>query len=93
MRDVVGLFGREEIPQGKTLGDFLVLRKLGESDLSAVYLAKRGEEERVLKVLRHEACRDKRAVQRLLTANRLVASVDHAGLPKDIDAGETDGLY
>jgi tetratricopeptide (TPR) repeat protein len=44
-------------------------------------------------VLKREACRDKRAVQRLLTANRLVASVDHVGLPKGIDAGEVEGTY
>ena len=30
-------------------------------------------------------------MQRLLTANRLVASVEHPGLPRGIDAGETDG--
>ncbi|HTQ48596.1 MAG TPA: serine/threonine-protein kinase, partial [Polyangiaceae bacterium] len=93
VRDVVGLFGKEDLAQGKQLGAFLVLRKLGESELSNVYLAKRGDEERVLKVLKREACRDKRAVQRLLTANRLVAAVDHPGLPRGIDAGETDGLY
>jgi tetratricopeptide (TPR) repeat protein len=93
VRDVAGLFGREDIPQGKALGPFLVMKKLGDSELSTVYLARRGDEERVLKVLKGEACRDKRAVQRLLTANRLVASVDHPGLPKGIDAGETDGSY
>jgi tetratricopeptide (TPR) repeat protein/tRNA A-37 threonylcarbamoyl transferase component Bud32 len=93
VRDVAGLFGREELAQGATLGEFLVLRKLGESELSYVYVAKRRDEERVLKVLRHEASRDRRAVQRLLTANRLVASVDHPGLPRDIDAGESDGTY
>jgi hypothetical protein len=37
VRDVAGLFGREELAQGATLGDFLVLRKLGESELSYVY--------------------------------------------------------
>jgi tetratricopeptide (TPR) repeat protein/tRNA A-37 threonylcarbamoyl transferase component Bud32 len=93
VRDVAGLYGREELTPGKALGPFVVLKKLGDSELSTVYLTRRGEEERVLKVLKHEACRDRRAVQRLLTANRLVASVDHPGLPKGIDAGETDGVY
>jgi tetratricopeptide (TPR) repeat protein len=91
VRDVAGLLGKDEIPQGKTLGPFMVLRKLGESELSIVYTAKRGDEERVLKVLRREACRDGRAVQRLLTANRLVATVEHPGLPQGLEAGETDG--
>ncbi|HEX8792162.1 MAG TPA: tetratricopeptide repeat protein [Polyangiaceae bacterium] len=93
VRDVVGLFGREDMTPGKQLGPFLILKKLGESELSTVYVAKRGDDERVLKVLKREACRDKRAVQRLLTANRLVAAVDHPGLPHGIDAGETDGVY
>jgi tetratricopeptide (TPR) repeat protein/tRNA A-37 threonylcarbamoyl transferase component Bud32 len=93
MRDFGSLFGKEEIPQGKALGPFVVVRKLGESELSTVYLTHRGNEERVLKVLKREACRDKRAVQRMLTANRLVAGVEHAGLPRGLDAGETDGAY
>jgi tetratricopeptide (TPR) repeat protein/tRNA A-37 threonylcarbamoyl transferase component Bud32 len=93
VRDVAGLYGREELAPGQALGSFVVIKKLGDSELSTVYLTRRGNEERVLKVLKHEACRDKRAVQRLLTANRLVASIDHPGLPRDIDAGETDGAY
>ncbi len=93
VRDIAGLFGKEDLSPGATLGTFAVTRKLGESELSNVYLARRGDEDRVLKVLKREACRDRRAVQRLLTANRLVASVDHPGLPRDIDAGETDGVY
>ena len=32
-------------------------------------------------------------MQRLLTANRLVAGVDHAGLPQRLEAGEADGAY
>src|SRR5579863_6248059 len=71
VRDVGGLFGKEELAPGRSLGPFVVSKKLGESEMSTVYLAKRDGEERVLKVLKREACRDKRAVQRLLTANRL----------------------
>jgi serine/threonine protein kinase/lipopolysaccharide biosynthesis regulator YciM len=93
VRDIAGLFGKEDLPVGGALGSFTIVRKLGESELSNVYLARRGEEERVLKILKHEACRDRRAVQRLLTANRLVAAVEHPGLPRDIDAGETDGAF
>ncbi|HEY8041934.1 MAG TPA: tetratricopeptide repeat protein [Polyangiaceae bacterium] len=93
VRDVVGLFGKEELSPGQSLGQFVVQRKLGDSELSIVYLTKRGDQDRVLKVLKREACRDKRAVQRLLTANRLVAGVDHPGLPKGMYAGEDDGTY
>jgi tetratricopeptide (TPR) repeat protein len=93
VRDVVGLLGKEELLPGKALGPFVMARKLGESELSIVYTARRGLEDRVLKVLRREACRDKRAVQRFLTANRLVAEVNHPGLPDDLEAGEADGAY
>ncbi len=93
VRDVVGLFGKEELPSGKSLGPYVLGRKLGESELSIVYTAKHGTEERVLKVLRREACRDRRAVQRFLTANRLVAEVEHPGLPQWLEAGESDGAY
>ena len=91
--DVAGFLGKDEIPNGGKLGPFVVLRKLGESRQSIVYAVARKEERRALKVLRHEACRDKRAVQRFLTANRMVAGIDHPGLPKGLEAGEHDGTY
>jgi tetratricopeptide (TPR) repeat protein/tRNA A-37 threonylcarbamoyl transferase component Bud32 len=91
LRDIAALLGREELSVGAVIGPFVVVRKLGESELSVVYLAKRGVEERVVKVLRREAVRDKRAVQRFLTANRLVATAKHAGLPRNIEAGELEG--
>jgi tetratricopeptide (TPR) repeat protein/tRNA A-37 threonylcarbamoyl transferase component Bud32 len=93
VRDFASLLGKEEIAPGKALGPFVVVKKLGESELSTVYVARREDEEHVLKVLKREACRDKRAVQRLLTANRLVAAVEHRGLPARLDAGETEGAY
>jgi tetratricopeptide (TPR) repeat protein len=96
VRDITGLWGKEELPHGSTLGPFLILRKLGESELSMVYAARRGGidgQECVVKVLRREACRDMRAVQRLLTANRMVAGVHHPGLPSGLEAGESDGVY
>ena len=47
----------------------------------------------MLKTLRREAARDRRAVNRFLTQNRLVATVKHEGIPKNIDAGEIDGTF
>jgi serine/threonine protein kinase/lipopolysaccharide biosynthesis regulator YciM len=91
--DAAGLTGRAEIANGGKLGPYVVLRKLGESRQSIVYAAARKEERRALKVLRGEACRDKRAVQRFLTANRMVAAIDHPGLPHGLEAGEYDGTY
>ncbi len=93
VQDLAGLFGREEIAPGGKLGPFVIARKLGESPSSVVYAAKRDDENRTLKVLRREACRDRRAVQRFLTANRMVGAISHAGLPKGLEAGESDGAY
>jgi len=93
VRDASRLMGDEAIEQGERLGPFMVLRKLGESEQSIVYTAMRDDERCVLKVLRREACRDRRLVQRYLTANRMVAEVDHPGLPRGLEAGEADGRF
>jgi tetratricopeptide (TPR) repeat protein len=93
VRDAVGLIGYEEVVEGARLGPFLLLRKLREDDLSVVYVASRGEEDRVVRTLRREACRDRVAVQRFLTATRMVAQVDHPGLPAGLEAGEAGGIY
>ncbi|MGH7435662.1 MAG: protein kinase domain-containing protein, partial [Polyangiaceae bacterium] len=83
----------EEISGGDTFEHFLVLRKLGESELAIAYSARRDGEDCILKVLRAEAARDKRAVHRFLTANRMVSDVLHPGLPTGLDAGESEGRY
>lgn len=88
-----GSGGGDEISAGDTFGHFLVLRKLGESELAIAYTARRDGEDCVLKVLRAEATRDKRAAYRFLTANRLVSEVQHPGLPNALDAGESEGRF
>lgn len=98
VRDIVTLLGKEELAVGRKLGDFTIQKKVGESDLGIVYQAVRqdGEAKAVyaLKVLRREAVRDRRAVHRFLTANRLVGTVEHAGLPRHVEAGEIEpGVY
>ncbi len=91
VRDVAGLLGTRDLGAGTTVGPFTVQRKLGESEIAVVYLAQRDGAPFVLKVLRRDAARDRPAVQRFLTANRLVSTVDHEGLPKGIVAEEADG--
>lgn len=98
VRDIVTLLGKEDLPAGKELGDFTIQKKIGESDLGIVYQAVRqdGGAKAVyaLKVLRREASRDRRAVHRFLTANRLVGTVDHPGLPRHLEAGEVEpGIF
>ncbi len=94
VRDIVTLLGKEELAPGRQLGDFTIQKKIGESDLGVVYQAIRqdGSASAVyaLKVLRREAARDRRAVHRFLTANRLIGTVDHPGLPRHLEAGEIE---
>ncbi len=91
VRDIAGLLGQDELAPGRALGPYTVQKKIGSSDLGVVYLAQKNGKAYTLKTLRREAARDRRAVHRFLTANRLVATVKHQGLPQDIDAGELQG--
>ena len=93
VRDVAGIFGREQLEAGEQLGPFVVSRRLGEGDAGIVYSALRSEETHIVKLLRREASRDRRAVQRFLTATRMVAAIDHRGLPAGLQAGESERGY
>ncbi|MBX3230159.1 MAG: tetratricopeptide repeat protein [Labilithrix sp.] len=92
VRDVGQLLGSDELAAGAEIGDFTIERKIGESDLGIVYHAFRADGAAKvaygLRVLRREAARDRRAVQRFLTANRLVGTVESEGLPRSLEAGE-----
>ena len=91
VRDIAGLLGEADLAPGKTFGPYQIDKKLSSTELGVVYLAKKEGVAYLLKTLRREAARDRRAVHRFLTANRLVATVKHEGFPKNIDAGEVDG--
>ncbi len=93
LRDVAALLGEPELGSGKPFGKYTIDKKLASTDMGVVYLAKKDGTAYMLKTLRREAARDRRAVNRFLTQNRLVATVKHEGLPKNIDAGEVDGTY
>ncbi len=89
--DMVAMLGSEDLAAGQKIGEFTIKKKLGESDLSVVYVATRGATNFALKVLRREATRDRRTTHRFLTANRLVAAIAHPGLPQQLEAGELEG--
>ena len=92
--DIAALLGHDDFAPGRQVGELTIQKKLGESDMSTVYVALKGGEPYALKILRREAARDRRAVHRFLTANRLVAALSHPGLPEGLEAGELgDGLY
>lgn len=93
VRDVASLLGEAEMQPGKSFGPYTVDKKLGASEMGVVYQAKRDGGTYILKTLRREASRDRRAVQRFLTANRLVSKVEHPGIPRNVDAGEIEGTF
>lgn len=94
VRDIAALLGTDDLPPGAKLGPYTIERKVASSDLGVQYLAKKDGRAFTVKTLRREAARDKRAVHRFLTANRLVATVDDEGLPKNLEAGEAgEGVY
>jgi tetratricopeptide (TPR) repeat protein len=93
VREAANFFGTEELEPGASIGPFRVLRHLGEHPVANVVAATRGLDEYVVKVLRRRFCVDKRAVQRLLTLNRMAAALEHPGLPRDLHAGESGGAY
>jgi tetratricopeptide (TPR) repeat protein len=88
-----GLPTVDEVHPGDQVGPFVILRKLGQGTAAITYLARRGESEVRLKLLRQESARDRRGVHRLMTLTRLVAAVDHPGLPKNVETGELDGRF
>jgi tetratricopeptide (TPR) repeat protein len=93
LRDVAQLLGEAELASGKPFGPYVIDKKISATEMGVVYLAKKDGVAYMLKTLRREAARDRRAVNRFLTQNRLVATVTHEGLPKNIDAGEADGTF
>jgi serine/threonine protein kinase/lipopolysaccharide biosynthesis regulator YciM len=90
VHDLAALRGPEELAPGACVSEFTIQTKLGVSELAYVYLAQKRGTPFTLKVIRREPSRDRRALQRFLIANRLVATVAHDGLPKRIEAGELD---
>jgi len=78
----------EEFKAGSEFGPYVISRKIGEGRLAISYVARKDGEEYRLKVLRREATRDARGLQRYLTVNRLVGQLDHPGLPRKLSAGK-----
>ncbi|HEY4106159.1 MAG TPA: tetratricopeptide repeat protein, partial [Polyangiaceae bacterium] len=90
---VTGVALDEELKAQSELGSFTILRKLGEGRLAISYVARKDGAEYRVKVLRREATRDQRGLQRYLTVNRLIGQIEHAGLPKELSAGKIGERY
>lgn len=89
VRDVYTARIAIDLPVGSTLGEYKLVKKIGEGGGGVVYVAdKPGGGGRVaIKVVRDDHSRDKRAVQRFLAAVRLVKQVQHPSLVPVLGVG------
>ncbi len=83
----------EELKPGDTFAGHTIVRKLGDGRLAISYVGRRDGKEVRLKVLRREATRDRRGLQRFLTVSRLVGGIDHPSLPRELFAGLLGGRF
>lgn len=79
---------------GRTLGDFRVLRKLGQGGMGQVYLARQLSLKRdvALKILSRELADSPQALARFQAEAEAVARVTHANIVQVYAVGEQDGL-
>src|SRR5262249_15943181 len=68
-------------------GPFVIRQRIGEGPTGIVYGASYAGRDVVLKVLRRDAARDRRALHRFLTVSRMIGRVGHPALPKNLVAG------
>lgn len=94
VRDAVlrSLFEHQELLGGSTFGAYTISRKIGQGPVGTTYVAKVDGKEVVLKILRPDVMQSRRAYARFKAACKLVARVEHEGLPSGLTIGEQDGL-
>jgi serine/threonine-protein kinase len=80
---------------GRTLGDFHVLRRLGEGGMGQVYLAEQISLKRkvALKLLKADLASNPNALQRFQLEATAVARATHANIVQVYFIGEQDGLH
>jgi tetratricopeptide (TPR) repeat protein len=71
----------ENLEPGSSIGEIQIVRVLGQGRVGASYLGHYGPSQVRVKVLRHEATRDRRGLQRFAAVTRLVARIQHPALP------------
>src|SRR5262245_14685712 len=80
---------------GRTLGDFFVVRRLGQGGMGQVFLADQLSLKRrvALKFLRPEHLANQTALKRFRAEAEAVARVTHANIVQVYAVGEADGLH
>jgi serine/threonine-protein kinase len=87
--------GPEPDLTGTTLGDFQVLRRLGQGGMGQVYLAEQVSLKRkvALKLLRADLAANTTSLQRFKAEAEAVARATHANIVQVYSIGETSGLH
>ncbi|MFG0333206.1 MAG: serine/threonine protein kinase [Maioricimonas sp. JB049] len=85
----------EEPSANRTLGDFRLVKKLGQGGMGAVYLAHQVSLDRpcALKVLARELAARPGFVERFVREARAMAKIDHPNVVKCYAVGEDRGLH
>ena len=83
-----GFSADETLQRGSKVGPFFITHRLGEGSEGIVYRADQDGQKVLLKVLRREASRDARALNRFLTVTRLIARIGHDSLPPGLTVGQ-----
>src|SRR5262249_2020667 len=80
---------------GQTLGDFLLLRRLGQGGMGQVYLAEQLSLKRkvALKIMRSDLAANPVALKRFQAEAEAVARVTHANIVQVYSIGATEGLH
>jgi len=80
---------------GKTIGEFRILRRIGQGGMGQVYLAEQASLKRqvALKIMRPDVADNPTAVQRFQREAEAVAKVTHANIVQVYAFGQADGVY
>ena len=79
---------------GRTLGDFQLIRRIGQGGMGQVYLARQLSLKRqvAVKILRTDLTANVTALQRFQLEAEAVARINHANIVQVYAIGESDGL-
>jgi len=80
---------------GQTIGDYLVLQRLGRGGMADVYLTRQLSLQRpiALKVLRRDLAKDATYVERFLREARAAAALVHANIVQIFEVGQHENIH
>jgi serine/threonine protein kinase len=93
--EAVSLPKEEELPEGRVIGGFQVIKLLGKGGMGNVYLANQVSMGRLvaLKVLPKALTRDKQSVEQFMNEVRLTGSLSHPHIVTAFYSGEENDVY